>query len=99
MYGIMAAHEGHAYIGIMVGPPREISEDIHHTTGCIGLHQSTVHRPLHYIQHPSSILNSSKTSMSEPSCKPQSKKLENSEASRSSAVMPSLLKEAVDCSW
>ena len=37
MYGIMAAHEGHAYIDMVEGPPREISEVIHHTTGCIGL--------------------------------------------------------------
>ena len=52
MYGIMAVHEGHAYIGMVEGLPREISEVIHHTYGCIGLsgrHQSTLHRPLHYI--------------------------------------------------
>ena len=36
MYGIMAVHEGHAYIGMVEGLPREISEVIHHTTGCIG---------------------------------------------------------------
>ena len=31
MNGIMAAHEGHAYIDMVEGPPREISEVIHHT--------------------------------------------------------------------
>ena len=36
MYGIMAVHEGHAYIGMVEGLPREISEVIHHTYGCIG---------------------------------------------------------------
>ena len=36
MYGIMAVHEGHAYIGMVEGLPREISEVIHHTDGCIG---------------------------------------------------------------
>ena len=30
MYGIMAVHEGHAYIGMVEGLPREISEVIHH---------------------------------------------------------------------
>ena len=37
MYEIMAVHEGHAYIGMVEGLPREISEVIHHTYGCIGL--------------------------------------------------------------
>ena len=37
MYGIMAVHERHAYIGMVEGLPREISEVIHHTYGCIGL--------------------------------------------------------------
>ena len=37
MYGIMAVHEGHAYIGMVEGLPREMSEVIHHTYGCIGL--------------------------------------------------------------
>ena len=37
MYGIMAVHEGHAYIGMVEGLPQEISEVIHHTYGCIGL--------------------------------------------------------------
>ena len=41
MYGIMAVHEGHAYIGMVEGLPREISEVIHHTTGCIGLSRTT----------------------------------------------------------
>ena len=36
MYGIMAVHDGHAYIGMVEGLPREISEVIHHTYGCIG---------------------------------------------------------------
>ena len=40
MYGIMAVHEGHAYIGMVEGLPREVSEVsdvlIHHTTRCIG---------------------------------------------------------------
>ena len=36
MYGIMAVHEGHACIGMVKGLPGEISEVIHHTTGCIG---------------------------------------------------------------
>ena len=36
MYGIVAVHEGHAYIGMVEGLPREISEVIHHTYGCIG---------------------------------------------------------------
>ena len=36
MYGIMAVHEGHAYIGMVEGLPREISEVIHHTYRCIG---------------------------------------------------------------
>ena len=36
MYGIMAVHEGHAYIGMVEGLPREISEVIHHTYECIG---------------------------------------------------------------
>ena len=40
MYGIMAVHEGHAYIGMVEGLPREISEVIHHTTGCIGLERT-----------------------------------------------------------
>ena len=37
MYEIMAVHEGHAYIGMVEGLPREISEVIHHTYGCKGL--------------------------------------------------------------
>ena len=37
MHGIMAVHEGHDYIVKLEGLPREISEVIHHTTGCIGL--------------------------------------------------------------
>ena len=40
MYGIMAVHKGHAYIGMVEGLPREISEVIHHTTGCIGLERT-----------------------------------------------------------
>ena len=41
MYGIMAVHEGLAYIGMVGGLHREISEVIHHTTGCIGLSRTT----------------------------------------------------------
>ena len=41
MYGIMAVHEGLAYIGMVGVLPREISEVIHHTTGCIGLSRTT----------------------------------------------------------
>ena len=37
MYGIMAVHEGHAYIGMVEGLSQEISEVIHHTIGRIGL--------------------------------------------------------------
>ena len=42
MYGIMAVHEGLAYIGMVEGLPREISEVIHHTYGCIGLPRTTL---------------------------------------------------------